>query len=178
MKKINLFILILVPFILLSGCNQPNNEDDRKTDALVQNTDTSKNVEKEGTEDAISNTDEQEDDITGQELKVRPEEEVWEELHKMANTKIVAEEIWGRIEITEEKCDELIKEVSLSSYSHKEEMLRMLNNWKADDFRNAVAEHNYVWELLGGTIGKAYDLNEETKIAMAARFSDDLAQTE
>lgn len=89
---------------------------------------------------------------------VRAEEEVWEEMHQMANTKIKADEIWGEIEITEDRVNALIIEVLSSKYPDKKRLLTILYNWKKQEFSNAVEEHNYLWRKLGGTIGKAYEL--------------------
>lgn len=91
---------------------------------------------------------------------VRNQKTVWDEMHKMANTKILAEHIWGEIEITEEKVNKLLTEVMASDYSDKKQLLAILDNWKNGDFGNAVNEHNYLWDKLGGTVGKAYDLRE------------------
>lgn len=105
-------------------------------------------------------------------IEVREESEMWSELHKMINTKIVADEVWGLTNITPELCDVLLAEVTQSEYQHKEAMLKMLANWRDGDFRNAVEEHNYLWELLGGTVGEATGLTEETREAMKERFGE------
>ena len=36
-----------------------------------------------------------------------------------------------------------------------------LTKWKKGDFSNAVKVHNYVWEMLGGNIGKAEELDND-----------------
>ncbi|MBU3213583.1 DUF6241 domain-containing protein [Clostridium estertheticum] len=81
-------------------------------------------------------------------------------MHKMINTKIVAEDgkIWGEIEITDGKCDQLINDVSKSGYPDKVVLLEFLTRWKNKDFKNGVEEHNYLWDGLNGTIGKAKSL--------------------
>jgi hypothetical protein len=78
-------------------------------------------------------------------------------MHKMINTKIVAEdgEIWGEIAITTNKCNQLITEVTDSGYPDKATLLQFLTLWKDNDFANGVNEHNYLWDGLHGTIGKA-----------------------
>ena len=37
-----------------------------------------------------------------------------------------------------------------------------LKKWKGLDFSNGVEVHNYVWTKLGGTIGKAKSLDEQS----------------
>lgn len=88
-------------------------------------------------------------------VKVRDEKEVYNDMHRMANTKIVADEVWGEDEINEENLNKVILEVMKCNYSDKEKLLQILHNWKTGNFKNAVEEHNYVWEKLGGTVGKA-----------------------
>lgn len=96
--------------------------------------------------------------VSAASLLERPESNVYDELHKMANTKILAEQIWGEIPITKEKVNALIIEISNFNYNDKDILLVMLYNWKKGDFSNTVGEHNYLWEQLGGTVGKAYGL--------------------
>lgn len=87
---------------------------------------------------------------------------VYNTMHKMINTKIVAEDgnIWGEVEITQEKCSQLIKDVSKSGYPDKIELLQFLNRWKNKDFKNGVGEHNYLWDGLKGNLGKAKSLRK------------------
>ncbi|HEY8892226.1 MAG TPA: DUF6241 domain-containing protein [Clostridium sp.] len=82
---------------------------------------------------------------------------VYNRMHKMINTKIVAEDgkIWGEVEITPEGCNQLIKEVTQSGYYDKTTLLEFLNRWKNKNFASGVDEHNYLWNGLNGTIGKA-----------------------
>lgn len=94
-------------------------------------------------------------------VAVRDEEEVYKDMHRMANTKIVADEIWGEDEISEERLNKVILEVMKSSYEDKEKLLTMLRNWKTGNFKNAVEEHNYLWEKLGGNLGKAKALRKQ-----------------
>ncbi|HZK53637.1 MAG TPA: DUF6241 domain-containing protein [Desulfosporosinus sp.] len=85
---------------------------------------------------------------------------IYTEMHKMINTKIVAEdgEVWGEILITIEKCYKVIKDVNETDYVDKDILLQYLANWKAGDFTHAVAEHNYLWGALDGTVGRAKSL--------------------
>jgi hypothetical protein len=93
-------------------------------------------------------------------IKVKPEDEVYDEMHKMANTKIITKdgEIWGKEDITPSLCNKLIVEVTKSNYYDKQVLLNMLNRWVKGDFHDAVAEHNYLWDALKGTVGEAIKL--------------------
>ena len=85
---------------------------------------------------------------------------VYSKMHKMINTKIIAEDgkIWGEIEITSDRCQQLITEISESQYPDKDVLLGFLTRWKSENFSSGVGEHNYLWDGLNGTIGKASDL--------------------
>ena len=92
--------------------------------------------------------------ISNEEIKI------YNTMHKMINTKIVAEDgkIWGEIEITPEKCQVLIAEVTKSGYPDKDTLVQFLTRWKDNNFNSGVDEHNYLWDGLDGTIGKAKSL--------------------
>jgi hypothetical protein len=85
---------------------------------------------------------------------------VYNKMHKMINTKIVAEDgkIWGEVAVTPEECQALIKDITKSGYSDKDTLLQFLERWKVNNFSSGVDEHNYLWDGLDGTIGKAETL--------------------
>lgn len=85
--------------------------------------------------------------------------EIYDKVHLMANTIIVAEdgEIWGTYQITK---DDLIN-VKNQVLGNDDYLYNELSKWLELDFSNAVEVHNYVWEKLGGTVGKAEKLNDE-----------------
>lgn len=87
---------------------------------------------------------------------------ILETIHKMANEVVIADKKWGRIKMSEENINTVMVQV-LASYMVKEkrtELLRILALWKQGDFRSAHQHHNYVWEILGGTVGKATGVDE------------------
>jgi hypothetical protein len=94
-------------------------------------------------------------------IKPRSQTVVWNQMHHMANTLIVADAIWGELFITEELVNGLILEVHHSQFDDKDRLLEILERWKKGDFRQGVDDHNYVWERLGGTVGRATDLRRE-----------------
>ncbi|MFY9533373.1 DUF6241 domain-containing protein, partial [Clostridium sp.] len=96
-------------------------------------------------------------------------DDLYYEVQLRANTIIIAEneEIWEEIEIDK---GFLIETVPLlkgkDDYLYKE-----LLKWDDLDFSNAVEVHNYVWEKLGGTVGKAIAINEDAVQALKERLS-------
>ena len=91
-----------------------------------------------------------------------PIENIYDVIHRMSNTKIIAEDnqIWGKLEITPENIASLKSLIEKINYDDKEYMLEVLTRWENNDFSQAVEEHNYFWKKLGGTVGKATSLKE------------------
>lgn len=85
--------------------------------------------------------------------------EIYDKVHLMANTIIVAEdgEIWGTYQITKDDLSNIKNQV----LGNDDYLYNELSKWLELDFSNAVEVHNYVWEKLGGTVGKAEKLNDE-----------------
>jgi len=95
-------------------------------------------------------------------------DDVYEVIHKMANTLIVAEDglIYGEIEINDESINRAMNIVNDTTTIEKEERLVFMNilqDWKEEDFSNGVQAHNYAWARLNGSIGRAKDLREKYK---------------
>lgn len=91
-----------------------------------------------------------------------PIENIYDILHRMSNTKIIAEDnqIWGKIEITFDSISSIKNLIEKVNYEDRKYMLEVLTRWENNNFSNAVEEHNYFWKKLGGTIGKATGLKE------------------
>lgn len=91
-----------------------------------------------------------------------PIENIYDIIHRMSNTKIIAEDnqIWGKLQITPENIASLKSLIEKINYDDKEYMLEVLTRWENNDFSQAVEEHNYFWKKLGGTVGKATSLKE------------------
>lgn len=160
---IYLYLLIISALIVFgaAGCqNKDKKTVDNSAREILNQGSNEKAADNSGKTEAneIASKDEEDAKKT---ILVRSQQEMWEEIHILANSKIVADEIWGTKEIKTEHIKELIAEVENSSYNDKEMLLEILSRWKAEDFSQCVAEHNYVWEKLGGTIGKAIALRED-----------------
>lgn len=91
-----------------------------------------------------------------------PIENIYDILHRMSNTKIIAEDnqIWGKIEMDPEYIASLKSLIEKVDYKDRDYMLEVLTRWENNDFSQAVEEHNYFWKKLGGTVGKATSLKE------------------
>jgi hypothetical protein len=138
-----------------------NDEDENENDNIVP--------EKE--EPRIINDEIQQ---TISEISVRSLEEMYDKIHRMANSLIIAEdgEIWGEEAITEGEVIKLIKEVTASNYPDKETLLEILNRWKDGDFTQGDYDHNYVWEQLEGDTGKAIGVRPEFREVQPVNQND------
>ncbi|RHW31174.1 hypothetical protein D1B31_22570 [Neobacillus notoginsengisoli] len=82
---------------------------------------------------------------------------VQDAIHFMSHQKVKADEKWGSLQLTEERVDQLIGiiENKRGQYVHAELYLDILYRWKEGDFTQANEDHNAIWDLKGGTIGRA-----------------------
>ena len=88
----------------------------------------------------------------------RPVAVVYEEMHTMINSVVIADDVWEKKIITKENVTALITEVKNSKYND-EKLLEILNRWKDGDFTQGDSDHNYLWDKLGGTTGRATGVN-------------------
>lgn len=91
-----------------------------------------------------------------------PESKVYDIMHRMSNTKIIAEDnkIWGELPIDSESLGSIKALVSEIDYPDRDYLLSVISKWENGDFSKADEEHNYFWAKLGGTIGKAIGVKE------------------
>lgn len=78
-------------------------------------------------------------------------EDIYERIHKMANTIIVAEDglIYGKIKINDESINNAMAIVKDSTVIEEDERLVFMNilqDWKEGDFSSGVRDHNYAWK--------------------------------
>ncbi|TXC91218.1 hypothetical protein FS935_09990 [Metabacillus litoralis] len=83
------------------------------------------------------------------------EEDILNYMHGMSHQKVVAEEKWLHYEMTSERIQYLINEIESGDYENEEKYLSILNKWKEGNFSEADKDHNVIWSLQGGTVGKA-----------------------
>ncbi|WP_080844532.1 DUF6241 domain-containing protein [Cytobacillus gottheilii] len=76
-------------------------------------------------------------------------------IHGMSHQKTRAEDKWGFIPLTAERVNRLKAVVEANEYEEKGLYLDILNRWANNDFSRVDHDHNAIWDLQGGTIGKA-----------------------
>lgn len=121
---------------------------------------------------SMKSQDVDEEEIVETNVAVAPIDldDIYEKIHYMSNTIIIAEDgnIWGKEDITIENIKSVLKELE----GNDDYLFEELNKWVNLDFSNGVKVHNYVWDKLGGTVGKAKALNEESIEDMINRLSE------
>ena len=82
-----------------------------------------------------------------------------EYIHGMSHQKVKAEEKWGFYEINDERIEWLLDGLALEESQAELTDLNVyqdiLERWKEADFSRVDEDHNTIWRLQGGTIGKA-----------------------
>nr|WP_238482656.1 DUF6241 domain-containing protein [Lederbergia galactosidilytica] len=73
----------------------------------------------------------------------------------MSHQKIIADEKWGFYEITPERIDWLLHGLKQTDFKSASLYKDILERWKEGDFSKVDKDHNAIWQLQGGTIGKA-----------------------
>lgn len=86
---------------------------------------------------------------------------IYDIMHQMANTLIIASDIWGYIRITPDRIDYLQDYIEQSGFDDKHIMLGILERWEDGDFSRGVSEHDYFWRKLDGSVGKAISLRDK-----------------
>lgn len=156
-EKAVLVLLLFIISINVMGCTSTEERREEFIEKIndISDENYSALVEEVYKEEATEGSESEDKDISQRENSIRTQEEMWSIMHRMANTKITADEIWGRAEITAELVNDLIIEVYESDYDDKLKLLNILDNWRNEYFDNVVDEHNYVWSKLEGEIGWA-----------------------
>ncbi|AQY55047.1 hypothetical protein [Geobacillus phage TP-84] len=97
-------------------------------------------------------------------------------IHKMSHQKVLADVKWGAIKITKKRLETLsmIIDQNKDHLEHYDLYRDILDRWMEGDFSRADEDHNAIWELQGGTIGKAYGLQtkEEEQEFIKNTFGD------
>lgn len=154
-KLFRAFVILAVSFIvscvvvLIYEYNTgiiDSSEDNEKEEIVVVNEKENVNEEKEQ-KNPFGNKDNV-DSLT--------EDKIQNYIHKMTHQKIIAEEKWGYYEITEERIEWLLKGVKLADdLENRDVYNRILTKWEIGDFSEVDKDHNTIWEMQGGTVGKA-----------------------
>lgn len=76
-------------------------------------------------------------------------------IHGMSHQKVEADEKWGFYEMTEERIKWLLNALDEIDVNHEETYRDILERWSKGDFSQVASDHNQIWRLQGGTIGRA-----------------------
>lgn len=82
-------------------------------------------------------------------------------IHKMSHQKVKAQKKWGALQITDERVERLIEVVEANNYNNSSIYLSILNRWAEGDFSKVDHDHNEIWSLQGGTVGRATGILSE-----------------
>lgn len=96
-------------------------------------------------------------------------------IHAMSHQKIEADEKWSFLPLTAQRVTRLIDviETNKSEYPNSALYLRLLNRWSENDFSQIDQEHNEIWSLQGGTIGRATGiLSYEEELEYIEKYYD------
>lgn len=85
------------------------------------------------------------------------EGEVQNAVHQMSHQKVKADKKWGMIPLTKERIVRLIDVVegNQDNFKHESVYLEILHRWEEDDFSQVDEDHNIIWSLQNGTVGRA-----------------------
>jgi hypothetical protein len=78
-------------------------------------------------------------------------------MHHMTHQKVDAEDKWTNVKMTPERVTMVrqIIETRGQEWKHKSELLAMATKWETGNFSEIDKDHNFLWGLEGGNIGKA-----------------------
>lgn len=82
-------------------------------------------------------------------------ETILEIMNQMTHQKVIASDKWGAIEMNQKNIDTLLYIIEENNFINEDLLKEILDKWKAGDFSEIVEDHNTIWDLQGGTIGKA-----------------------
>ncbi|MRG86767.1 DUF6241 domain-containing protein [Salinibacillus xinjiangensis] len=87
-------------------------------------------------------------------------------LHEMVHQKVKAEKKWGQIPMHPKTIEQVNKVIEQGNFERKTELLDMVEKWEDGNFSTADEDHNFLWSIKEGNVGKAYgilSLQEEIK---------------
>jgi len=83
-------------------------------------------------------------------------------IHGMSHQKVEAEDKWTFYELKPERVEWLLGTLDKAEgIENKSEYKRILNKWSQGDFSTADEDHNKVWNMLGGTVGRATGISSK-----------------
>ncbi len=103
------------------------------------------------------------------------EKEIVQQIHYMSNTLIKAgdNQVWGTEEVNKASIDKVLRMLDQAPVNTRTKKLReIVARWQQGDFSQIVDDHNYVWHLLGGTVGFAKSANDKAVSDAIANLKD------
>ncbi|RYL94197.1 DUF6241 domain-containing protein [Sporolactobacillus sp. Y61] len=93
-------------------------------------------------------------------------------IHEMSHQKIKADQKWGFIQITKARINWLQEALGQNEFINEAVYQEIVTRWEKGDFSRADKDHNAIWELQGGTVGKAEGLltKQEEKDYVASQL--------
>lgn len=76
-------------------------------------------------------------------------------IHGMSHQKVVADQKWGFYGINQKRIDWLLEGLEKADVGREATFRSILERWKKGDFSQVDEDHNTIWKMQGGTIGKA-----------------------
>jgi len=86
-----------------------------------------------------------------------------EYIHGMSHQKVEASKKWGFYEIHPERITWLLEGLDQADVEHKQVYKDILVKWNEEDFSTIDEDHNAIWNLQNGTIGKATGILSPTE---------------
>ncbi|WP_117161077.1 DUF6241 domain-containing protein [Paraliobacillus sp. X-1268] len=140
------------------------NEDDETVEEVADSEETQEVTEL--SEEKFENNEGSElnpfgDSVTQEQLD---DEDYQEYIHQMSHQKVIADEKWGFYLITDERINWLIEGLDQVELGETESIYgAILKRWANADFSQVDQDHNTIWRLQGGTIGKATGVMSESE---------------
>lgn len=78
-----------------------------------------------------------------------------EYIHGMSHQKVKASKKWGFYEIHPQRIKWLLEGLDKVDIKHEQVYRNILEKWSEGNFASADDDHNAIWGLQGGTVGKA-----------------------
>jgi Family of unknown function (DUF6241) len=77
-------------------------------------------------------------------------------MHKMTHQKIKSDKKWGAIPMNDKNIKEIKDAIENNDYAKGPSLMRIITKWEEGDFNSIAQDHNSLWEMQGGTVGRAY----------------------
>lgn len=101
--------------------------------------------------------------------------QIAEAIHAMSHQKVKAEEKWSFLPLTAERVARLMDviETNKSDYPNSDVYMEILIRWSKNDFSKIDKDHNKVWNLQGGNIGRATGiLSHDEELKFIEKYYD------